>query len=71
VAFARAQSAQTRELFLSQTLDSSDEQRLVQACQDSVRDQQRIESSDSLPFEIYRQQYVSADRLGSPMTARG
>jgi glutamate--cysteine ligase len=71
VAFARAQSAQTRELFLSQTLDSSDEQRLVQACRDSVRDQQRIESSDSLPFEIYRQQYVSADRLGSPMTARG
>lgn len=70
VAFARAQSTQMRELFLSRSLDPGQEQRLVQACRDSVREQQRIESTDSLPFEIYRQQYISADRLGSPATSR-
>jgi len=30
----------------------------------SVKDQKQIEANDSLPFEIYRQQYVSAERLG-------
>ncbi len=30
----------------------------------SIQDQQRIEASDSLPFEIYRQQYIDPRRLG-------
>jgi glutamate--cysteine ligase len=29
----------------------------------SVRDQQAIEANDSMPFELYRQQYVSPERL--------
>src|SRR3989442_684478 len=30
----------------------------------SVKDQQAIERSDTLPFEQYRQQYISPERLG-------
>ena len=66
VAFARAQSAQARQLLLTQPLDPLEEQRLAQACLDSVGEQERIEAMDSLPFELYRQQYMSADRLGRP-----
>ncbi len=66
VAYARAQSAQTRQQLLTQALEPQDEQRLVQASADSVREQRRIEAMDSLPFEMYRQQYTSPDRLGRP-----
>jgi glutamate--cysteine ligase len=65
-AFARARSAQTRKLMLEQPLDRTDEQRLEQMSLESVREQQRIEALDSLPFEIYRQQYTSPERLGRP-----
>ena len=30
----------------------------------SVRDQQAIEAGDSMPFEVYRLQYTSPERLG-------
>ena len=44
----------------------SDEQqsRYVAMAVRSMADQQAIEASDSLPFEIYRQEYVSEKRLG-------
>jgi glutamate--cysteine ligase len=32
----------------------------------SIREQKKIEASDTLPFEQFRQQYVSAARLGMP-----
>ena len=32
----------------------------------SVEAQMRIEVGDSLPFELYRQRYISAERLGVP-----
>jgi glutamate--cysteine ligase len=67
IAFARAQSAHTRALMLEQPLAPADEQRLQALSQESVREQQRIESLDSLPFEIYRQQYTSPERLGRPV----
>ncbi|MEI7785583.1 MAG: glutamate--cysteine ligase [Betaproteobacteria bacterium] len=65
-AFARDRSARTRLLMLEQGMSQVDEQRLQQMSIDSVREQQRIESLDSLPFEIYRQQYTSPERLGRP-----
>ena len=65
-AFARARSVQTRVQMLEQPLAQADEQRLVQMSAESVLEQQRIESLDSLPFEVYRQQYVSPERLGRP-----
>jgi glutamate--cysteine ligase len=67
IAFARAQSTQTRALLLEQPLAPEEAQRLRALSQESVREQQRIESLDSLPFEIYRQQYTSPERLGRPV----
>jgi glutamate--cysteine ligase len=66
VGFTRAQSVQTRHALLA--LPFADEARLRLAAESkaSVEAQKRIEANDSLPFEIYRQQYVSAERLGVP-----
>ena len=34
----------------------------------SVADQRAIEAADTMPFEIYRQEYTSPVRLGRPQT---
>lgn len=66
VGFTRAQSLQTRHALLA--LPFSDEAQALFAAESkaSVEAQKRIEANDSLPFEIYRQQYISAERLGVP-----
>jgi glutamate--cysteine ligase len=35
----------------------------------SIEEQRRIEAADTLPFEIYRQQYTAPERLGRPTAA--
>ena len=35
----------------------------------SVAEQKKIEAADTMPFEIYREQYLSASRLGQPAQA--
>ena len=64
VKFARAQSEKTRDVL--QSLPWSDEQQshFEALSRDSVAAQNKIESADTMPFEIYRQQYVSPQRLG-------
>jgi glutamate--cysteine ligase len=52
---------------LEAPLAPDEAQRLRALSQESLREQQRIESLDSLPFEIYRQQYTSPERLGRPV----
>jgi glutamate--cysteine ligase len=37
--------------------------------QQSLFEQKKIEAADTMPFEIYREQYLSADRLGRPVPA--
>jgi glutamate--cysteine ligase len=66
VGFTRAQSLQTRHALLA--LPFSDEAQALFAAESkaSVEAQKRIEANDTLPFEIYRQQYISAERLGVP-----
>jgi glutamate--cysteine ligase len=32
-------------------------------------EQKKIEAADTMPFEIYREQYLSAERLGRPVPA--
>ena len=66
VRFARAQSLKTQAAL--QNLPLSDEQlvRLEALSRESVLAQKQIEATDTLPFEEYRQQYVSSDRLGMP-----
>jgi glutamate--cysteine ligase len=61
--FVRAQSEKAKALF--QTMPLSDEQlaRFMALSEASIANQKKIEAQDSMPFEIYREQYVSADKL--------
>ncbi len=65
-AFTRAQSAQTRAALLALPYADAIQNRFIKLAQESVEEQRRIEAADSLPFEIYRQQYLSVERLGLP-----
>ena len=64
VKFVRSQSLKTQAAL--QNLPLTDEQLATQEAlsRESIAAQKKIEASDSLPFEEYRQQYVSAERLG-------
>ena len=66
VAFARAQSVATRDHLLSLPWDAAAQARFEAMSAQSVADQKAIEAADTLPFEQYRQMYVSAERLGRP-----
>ncbi|MFM9879786.1 MAG: glutamate--cysteine ligase, partial [Burkholderiaceae bacterium] len=63
-AFARQQSAQTRAALLALPLDAAAQARFQGLAVRSFEEQKAIEALDSMPFEIYRQQYVSPERLG-------
>lgn len=66
IGFTRAQSQQTRQGLLAMPFGEDAQARFAAASKASVDEQKRIEANDSLPFEIYRQQYISAERLGVP-----
>jgi glutamate--cysteine ligase len=66
VSFVRAQSLLTRNTLLDLPFTDLQQARFTKASQESVEAQKQIEATDTMPFEIYRQQYVSADRLGLP-----
>jgi glutamate--cysteine ligase len=66
VGFTRAQSVQTRNALLTLPFSDEAQARFAAESKASVEEQKRIEASDSLPFEIYRQQYLSPERLGVP-----
>ena len=64
VGFVREQSALTRQYLLDLPW-SADQQAVFDALsRQSLADQKAIEAADSLPFERYRQAYVSPERLG-------
>jgi glutamate--cysteine ligase len=64
VAFGRAQSLQTRQTLLGLPFSDAQQAAYEALTRDSVAAQKKIEATDTMPFEIYRQQYVSAARLG-------
>jgi glutamate--cysteine ligase len=64
IGFTRAQSQQTKAKLLALPFSAAQRARFTAMSEQSVRDQQAIEAGDSMPFEIYRQQYVSPERLG-------
>jgi glutamate--cysteine ligase len=66
IAFACARSLSNRASFLQQDLSAETKAQFDQLARQSVVDQQRIEAMDSMPFEIYRREYVSPKRLGLP-----
>ena len=66
VGFTRAQSVRTRHALLALPFSAEQEARFAALTQASIDEQKRIEANDSLPFEQYRQQYLSVERLGVP-----
>ncbi|WP_256330020.1 glutamate--cysteine ligase [Variovorax sp. YR216] len=64
VSFVRAQSAQTRETLLALPFSAEQRAGFERLTRESLDEQKRIEASDTMPFEIYREQYVSPARLG-------
>ncbi|CAN7193894.1 glutamate--cysteine ligase [Polaromonas sp. LjRoot131] len=66
VKFAREQSLQTQALLQAQPLGADELAHFAALTEESLQAQKKIEASDTMPFEIYRQQYVSAERLGMP-----
>ena len=63
IRFVRAQAAQTRATLLALPFSDQQQAHFAALSQQSVAEQKKIEASDTLPFEIYREQYVSAARL--------
>jgi len=66
VKFARAQSQKTQALLQALPLGADELAHFAALTQTSIQEQKKIEASDTLPFEEYRQRYVSAERLGMP-----
>jgi glutamate--cysteine ligase len=69
IAFTRAQSQQTQAKLLSLPFSAAQLAKFDALAAQSLADQREIEARDSMPFEIYRQQYVSPERLGLGRTA--
>jgi glutamate--cysteine ligase len=63
-AFSLSQSRQSRATLLKLPYGGSMHARMEAVARQSVQDQAAVEAADTLAFEQYRQQYVSADRLG-------
>ena len=67
VKFVRAQSLKTRDALQSLPLTDDSLARLTALSEQSVQARKKIEASDTLPFEEYRQQYVSPKCLDVPV----
>ena len=64
VKFVQAQSVKTKALLQSLPLSAAQQAHFAKLSKQSIVDQKKIEAMDSMTFEAYREQYVSADRLG-------
>jgi gamma-glutamylcysteine synthetase len=69
VGFVRQQSAHTHQQLLSLPWSDAQQAAFEAESRQSLIDQKAIEDNDSLPFEIYRQEYVSPYRLGEHLPA--
>ena len=67
VKFVRAQSFKTRDALQSLPLTHESLARFTELSDQSVQAQKKIEASDTLPFEEYRQHYVSPQCLEVPV----
>lgn len=64
VRFALAQSQQHHDTLQSHPPSAEVEQRFARMAEESHAEQKKIEAADTMPFELYRQQYLSRERLG-------
>ena len=69
IAMTRAQSHQVKSKLLGLPFSAAQQSRFELLSQQSLQEQRDIEARDSMPFELWRQQYVSADRLGLSQAA--
>jgi len=67
VGFALEQSLRHRRALLDLPIAPDVEARYARMAEDSLAAQQRIEAADSVPFETYRQQYLSRDLLSGAL----
>ena len=63
VKFVRAQSVQTQQTLLALPFTGELASRFEAMTRDSIAAQRKIEAADTVPFEIYRKEYVSPARL--------
>ncbi len=66
IGFVKAQSAEIHRQLLALPWTAKQQARFEAMAEQSVHDQRAIETADTMPFEIYRQEYVSPERLGRP-----
>jgi glutamate--cysteine ligase len=59
----RAQTVAARAALLAMPWTEAQQQRFEAASAESLAAQKRIEDADTMPFEVYREQYVSPNRL--------
>ena len=64
VHFGLAKSLEHRDTLRGMPLALEVEERFRRLAEESLIEQQRIEAADTMPFEIYRQEYLSRARLG-------
>jgi glutamate--cysteine ligase len=61
--FARERALQTQQALLALPWSQEQQVRFEREAQESVARQAALEAADTMPFEAFRQDYVSADRL--------
>ena len=66
VSFVRAQSVKTQATLQDLPYKDTLHAHFTALSEQSVAAQKEIEALDSMPFEVYRQQYVAVNRLGVP-----
>ena len=62
--FGRAQSEQVRKTILRLPFPAEAQARFAALARLSIEEQRRIEEADTMPFEIFRQEYLDTRRLG-------
>ena len=67
VGFARAQSERHRRSLQALPISAEVEVRYARMAEESLAAQRRIEAADQVPFETYRQQYLSKDLLSGAL----
>ncbi len=63
--FGLARSQQYRQQLLEQELSELLSARFARLATDSILKQREIEAADTMPFELFRRQYISQDSTGS------
>ena len=64
VSFVLAQSQSVHQHLLSLPWSAKQQGRFEAMAVQSLEDQRAIEASDTMPFDVYRQEYTSPSRLG-------